>query len=173
MAGPARPVAGFAVEKLGSRHDRAGFTCGVPDLDRYLHRQASQDARRAVTAPFVLAAPDGGIAGYYTLSSASIELTALPDDLIARLPRYPDIPATLIGRLAVATRYRGQGFGFFLLMDALARAHASEVASAMVLVDAKDDSAAAFYRHAGFIPLPSQPLRLFLPMGTIRKLLAP
>ena len=82
------------------------------------------------------------------------------------------MPATLIGRLAVSNEFRGQGLGELLLLDALNRclSGSKQVASAAVIVDARDDSAAAFYKKYGFIELPKTPKRLFRPMATIEKL---
>jgi predicted GNAT family N-acyltransferase len=94
----------------------------------------------------------------------------LPADLTRKLPRYPLMPATLLGRLAVDQKRRGEGWGRYMLIDALRRAAQSESASFAVVVDAKDESAAHFYHKEGFAPFPSQPRRLFLPMATIAKL---
>lgn len=153
------------------RHDRDRFRSGVEALDRYLHKQAGQDARRRVAAPFVLILPPSpGVAGYYTLSSASVRMDDLPRTLAKRLPRYPVLPATLLGRLAVDERHRGAGLGTLLLMDALHRALRSEVASMAVLVEAKDEGAVAFYRHHDFQSLPEQSRKLFLPMAEIAAL---
>jgi ribosomal protein S18 acetylase RimI-like enzyme len=157
---------------LGPAHDRAHFSCGVPALDTYLQKQARQDVRRRVAVAFV-ATPDGKtIAGYYTLSQYSVELGVLPEEIAGKLPRYPLVPATLIGRLAVSAAFRGQGIGELLLMDALSRSlkGSREVASAAVIVDAKDDGAAAFYRKYGFLELPKIAMRLFLPMATVEAL---
>ena len=113
------------------------------------------------------------VAGFYTLSATAVRLRSVPTEVARRLPRYPDVPATLIGRLAVSQDHQGLGLGEHLLIDALARSvRASEtVGSVAVIVDAKDDRAKGFYLHYGFIPLPDQPVRLFLPMKTIERLL--
>lgn len=92
------------VEPLASSHDRSVFESGAEPLDRYLRTQASQDARKNVAAPFVLLLADGTIAGYYTLSSTSVQLAELPAQTVRKLPRYPLVPATLLGRLAVDRR---------------------------------------------------------------------
>jgi GNAT superfamily N-acetyltransferase len=76
-------------------------------------------------------------------------------------------------RLAVDLRFAGQGFGRLLLWDAIARALRSEQANFSVLVDTKDDAAAAFYRHDGFIPFAAAPMVLFLPLATAAKILRP
>ena len=165
----------YRFEPLDRHHDRAAFSCGVPALDHYLQRQARQDMQRHVAAVFVLEDGEAGqIAGYYTLSATAIGLTDLPDDLARRLPRYPDLPAVLLGRLAVDSRYQGQGLGEILLMDALARAltQSQQIAALAVIVDAKDDAAVGFYQRYGFQQLVNQPQRLFLPMQTIAAVLA-
>lgn len=89
------------------------------------------------------------------------------------MPRYPQLPVTLIGRLAVHVRLKGQGCGEYLLMDALHRSltHSAEVAAMAVVVEAKDETAAAFYRHFDFRPLQASPRRLYLPMQTVQALL--
>lgn len=162
----------FVIEPLGPNHDRAAFSCGVEALDAYLRRQAAQDFRKRAAVPFVIT-PDGKtIAGYYTLSQYAVQLDAVPDAIAKTLPKYPVVPATLLGRLAVSTAFRGQSLGAMLLMDALYRAlhHSKELASSGVVVDAKDASALAFYKKYGFLELPKIDRRLFLPMGTIERL---
>ena len=160
------------VEPLSSNHDRSGFQSGVEPLDRYFRTQAGQDARKNMAAPFVLLLPDGTIAGYYTLSSTSVQLAELPAETVRKLPRYPLVPATLLGRLAVDRRQQGRGFGRFLLADALYRAARSEIASFAVIVDAKDESARGFYERESFLPLPDRPMKLFRLMADIRQLFA-
>ncbi len=163
----------YRVEALAKRHDRSGFSCGVEPLDRYLREQAGQDARKRVAAPFVLCEGQSNVVrGYYTLSALSIDVGAWPEDVVRKLPRYPVVPATLLGRLAIDKSLRGKGMGEHLLMNALHRALVTsrEVASVAVIVDAKDDNAVAFYRRYEFIPFAAQANRLFLPMGTIEQL---
>ena len=171
MAGePEKPH--FLIELLGPNHDRAAFSCGVEALDTYLYQQAAQDLKKGVAIPFVIT-PDGKtIAGYYTLSQYAVQLDYVPPEVAKRLPKYPVVPATLLGRLAVATAFRGRGLGETLLMDALYRAlqHSRELASAGVVVDAKDTAALAFYRKYGFLDFPKVERRLFLPMGTLGEL---
>lgn len=158
------------VEPLKSSHDRSEFESGVESLDRYFRAQAGQDARKNMAAPFVLLLPDGTIAGYYTLSSTSVQLAELPAQTVRKLPRYPLVPATLLGRLAVDRRQQGKGYGRFLLGDALYRAARSEIASFALIVDAKDESARRFYERESFLPFPDQPMKLFRPMADVRRL---
>lgn len=161
------------IEPLGSHHDRAAFSCGVEALDRYIRTQAGQDERRNLARAFIaVGAAPHVVAGYYTLSSLSIDVVDLPEELTRRLPHYPHLPAALIGRLAVSLDYQGQRLGEFLLMDALKRIieTGGTVASFAVLVDAKDASAVSFYEKYGFISFPTHPMRLFLPVATAKTL---
>jgi len=123
-----------------------------------------------MAAPFVLVLPGGAIAGYYTLSATGVKLTEFPADITGKLPRYPRVAATLLGRLAVDQNYQGRGYGRFLLADALFRSIRSEIASFAVVVDTKDEAAHRFYERESFLPLRDQPLRLFRPMADIAKL---
>ena len=167
-------LTGITVEPLGRQHDRTAFHCGADALDRYLKQQARQDADKRVAAPFVAVnPPNTRVLGYYTLSASVVTLTDLPDELTRKLPRYPQLPVTLLGRLAVDQSARVQRLGEHLLLDALHRSltHADEIAAMAVVVDAKDEAAAAFYRHFGFLTLQAQPSRLFVPMGTVARLL--
>lgn len=160
-------AARFRLERL-AKHDRSAFASGSDPLDRYLKSQASQDVRRHVTACFVAVEQSTGqVAGYYTLSAADVRLTDVPETVASRLPRYPSVPVALVGRLAVDRTFRGLRLGSSLLYDAALRSARSEIAVFAILVDAKDESAAAFYRHHGFRPLTSAGDRLLLPISQI------
>ncbi len=160
---PAGVTPAFRIEALDPTHDRTRFRSGVVALDDYLARQAGQDVRRRASACFLaIDAESGRIAGYYTLAAASVALTDLPQGLARKLPRYPSVPVARLGRLAIDTGFQGRKLGAALLADALTRAMRSEVAVLALVVDAKDDRAAAFYRHHGFEPFSSTPLRFFL-----------
>lgn len=155
-----------------SLHDRAGFSCGVAALDAYLQKQASQDVEKRAAVAYVAMFEPPEIAGYYTLSQFSIEFTNLPERLSKKLARYPFVPATLMGRLAVATGYRGRGLGRDLLFDALWRSlqQSASIASAGVVVDAKDETAVAFYGKYGFEPIFGASRRLFLAMRAVEQM---
>ena len=170
MSAPATP---YRIEALTKAHGREGFSCGVAPLDRYLLQQARQEAEKFVAAAFVLVEPPSSqVLGYYTLSACTINVEQVPPELAKRLPRYPQLPVTLLGRLARDERVKGNRAGDFLLMDALSRAlHATQtVASMAVVVDAKDARAEAFYKAFGFAMVQNQPRRLFLAMSVITKL---
>jgi predicted GNAT family N-acyltransferase len=161
----------YRVEALSDNHRREEFTCGVEALDRYLQKQARQDVSKGVTAAFVITPDSATIAGFYTLSATEIKLRDLPGEFIKKLPRYPSVPATLLGRLAVSTNFRRQGLGEFLLIDVMRRVlvTTSNIASAAIVVDAKDDSARQFYLQYDFVPLPLQPNRLVFRVKKIAK----
>lgn len=170
MPAGARPH--FRIEPLGKGHDRSAFRCGIEALDRYLIHHAGQEARRKIAVTFLLIEEAGErIAGYYTLSATSIRLGALPSDIARRLPKYPDVPATLLGRLAIDQAFRGQGLGGILLVDALKRTLRSEIATFAIVVDAKDEHAVTFYKRYGFTPLLDTERRLFLPTARMPALL--
>jgi len=158
----------FQLAPLDAAHDRAAFNSDSEPLNRYLREQVTQDVRRRVTACFVALADENRIAGYYTLASASLMLADLPASIGKKLPRYPTVPTVRMGRLSVDQAFKGQGLGGALLADALDRAARSEIAAYALIVDAKDDTAAAFYRHHDFIALPESPHTLFLPLATLQ-----
>lgn len=163
-------TASFRVEVLNSGHSRDGFSCGVTALDLYLARQATQDIRRRVSACYVaIEVSSGKIAGYYTLAAGSVPLSGLPEALAKKLPRYPSVPVARVGRLAVDQVFHGKKLGGALLADAADRAARSELAIFALLVDAKDDAAADFYRYHGFEPLGSKNRQLFVPLERFRQ----
>jgi predicted N-acetyltransferase YhbS len=164
----------LSIEPLRERHDKASFASGVTELDRYLHTQAGQDAKRNVAAVFALVEDGETVIGYYTLSAYGIRVSELPPEMAQKLPRYPVIPATLLGRLAVSRKHQGRKLGQLLLMDALRRSldNTREMGSIGVVVDALDDNAEKFYVHHEFTHLPGTASKLFLAMATIRKLFA-
>ena len=142
-------------------------------LDSYLHRQASQDMKRKLSACFVLTDKSNNIIrGYYTLSNNSIPLHQVPDSFKNKLPKsYKAIPTTLLGRLAVDKNEQGQGVGKVLLVDAIKRSYllSKDIGSYAVIVDPLDNEAKSFYSKYGFIELPDRG-KMFLPMKTISQL---
>lgn len=114
------------------------------------------------------------IAGYYTLSQYSVRLDDVPPELASKLPKYPNVSTTLLGRVAVDKSFLGQKLGALLLMDALHRClkASKELASAAVIVDAMNETTKTFYSKFGFIELPNIERRLFLAMGSIEKIFA-
>ena len=156
----------YRIGPLDANVETAAFHCGQIALDDYIHRYASQDVRRNLARVFVACttADSQRLVGYFTLSAGSVACSDLPAPLARKLPRYP-VPVALIGRLAVDTEFQGKGLGAILVADACRKVvQASAVlAVAGIVVDAKDASAARFYAHFGFVPMPGQASRMLLP----------
>jgi ribosomal protein S18 acetylase RimI-like enzyme len=153
----------FIIEPLGKHHNRTAFSCGQTDLDDWFHRRAGLDERRNIARVFVASDDSLGVIGFYSLSSFTLSLTDLPDEIAHKLPSYDAIPAALIGRLARDVRVRGRRIGELLLADAVRRilGASSTLAVFAIVVDA-NAAAAAFYEEFGFRPFPLRPDRLFL-----------
>jgi GNAT superfamily N-acetyltransferase len=164
-------VINFVVEALRRDHQRDAFASGVAVLDRYLRELALQDVKRRVAGCFVAVDENGEIAGFYTLAATHVPIDALPPETTKKLPRYPVIPAMLMGRLAVALRFRGQGLGRALVADAAIRTSSLGVGAFALIVDAKDEVAIAFYEANGFLRIPNEARKLFLPIATALEIL--
>jgi ribosomal protein S18 acetylase RimI-like enzyme len=163
----------YSMSRLDKLHQRQKFSCGIDLLDNYLRKQAMQEYRRQVSITYVLNDNEyNQIAGYYTLSSTFIELEALSDNLKSKLPQYPLLSATLIGRLAVDLNYQKQNLGEVLLIDALKRAYqnTNEIASIAVVVDVINENARGFYEKYGFVSVLSNESKLYVPMKSIQGL---
>jgi GNAT superfamily N-acetyltransferase len=159
--------AAYSINPLG-KEERSEFDCGSPELNQYFHRQISQDVRRKVATAFVAKQVSTDmLAGFYTLAGCHVDLSELDADWQRRLPRYPTVPAVLVGRLAVDNRFRGQGLGAAMLVDAAVRALASPVGMHLLVAEAKNETAAAFYSHQGMRRSPVNETRFFVPLTTI------
>lgn len=163
----------YLTELLNSTHKKRDFNCGKKLLDDYLHTQAKQDIKRRLSACFILSGDDDSVRGYYTLSSTSINRELLPEPIIKKLPpSYHNLPATLLGRLAVDINHKGQRLGELLLLDALKRSYEvslSSVGSMAIIVDPLDEEAVRFYKKYGFILLPDSG-KMFITMDTVSEL---
>lgn len=161
------------IELLDSKkHDRSSFSCGVDSLDDYIKTRASQELRKRISTPYVLTdSSNREILGYYCLSSYSIASTEIEESTVKKLPRYPLLPAIMLGRLAVDSGCQGRGYGDLLVADALKRSLelSKQLASFAVVVDAIDQKAAGFYQHHGFIKFPDEPMKLYISVETIEK----
>jgi GNAT superfamily N-acetyltransferase len=162
------------IEPLGSIHDRAGFDCGVAPLNRYLRETARQHVAKGVAKTFVLveetASPPTPVLGFFTLSLCQVLADDVPQKWARKFPGQ--IPAMRLGRLAVTRAHQGHGYGEILLVEAIHRVAAVAAAAGGIglFVDAKDPAAADFYARFGFEATPTQPLTLFMPMDTVRRL---
>ncbi len=162
------------------KHDRTAFSCGVEQVDNFFKKTANKLAKADNLRLWVMTTAEGDLVGFYGVNAHSIAYQDLPAKYARTRPGHGSIPAAYISMIGVDGRFQGQGFGGDLLVDALTRlAQASEaVGIAVVMLDVLDcgDPEAvsrrlALYRSYGFEALPSRPLRLFMPMSTIRKLI--
>ncbi len=155
-------------QQLNSRlHNFTEFDCGIPELNHYLARFATQDRRRNLSQVYVLidTGKPAHVLGYYTLSAAHIEINQLSERERRRLPLYP-VPCFRMGRFAIQRDVQGEGLGKHLLGCAVNRCLKArrEVAAYALVVDAKDAKAKSFYEHFGFIAFTDAVLSLYLPM---------
>ncbi len=169
-------MAAVEVRPLEPGDDRSGFVSGDPDLDRFFHKYAGQNQFRHHVGTTYVAVAGGTIAGFATVSAASMHVDDMPKNLRRRLPQYP-LPVLRLARLAVDQRMQQQGVGRQLLRAVLllAREMASRVGCIGVLVDAKP-GAVGFYQRYGFEELEilegrlgdrPPPVPMFLPLGSI------
>jgi GNAT superfamily N-acetyltransferase len=160
-------------EALARVHDRAGFDCGVAELNVFLRQHARRQQERGVSRSFALvedggAEPQKRILGFFTLVAAQIDAAEISLEQARRLPNK--IPCVLLARLAVSVAHQGQGIGKLLLVEAANRVTsiAGELGVAGLFVEAKDEAASRFYQHFGFTPFPSNSLKLFQPLSGLR-----
>jgi predicted N-acetyltransferase YhbS len=154
----------YRIEQLDTaKHRREAFRCESSELTQFLQKRARKEMDARASACFVLVGETdpGRIVGYYTLSQTSVS--------VQKLPRYPDLGATLIGRLARDFEWRGKAIGPLLLIDALRRSVrlAGEAGAVVVVTDPKDAKAQNFYQGFGFQPLDVH--RRFIPMQDLIK----
>lgn len=163
----------YQIGPLESSHDRSDFDCGIQSLNDYLKKQVNQDIRKSLSVCFTLTNSEKVVKGYFTLSSTSISRDNLPVNIVKKIPRsYIDLPATLLGRLAIDKKEQGKKYGELLLIDELKRTYGiskNRIGSMAIIVDPINESAIKFYSNYGFILLPDSG-KMFLAMKTIEKL---
>lgn len=163
----------FIIEPLEKRHRRTDFSCGNGQIDTYFREVVSQDVKRQYATCFVAREIETDrVAGFYTLSSSNVPLNEIPEPLAKKLPRYPSVPAVLIGWLGRHSDYAGQELGEALLFDAIKTVATSPIGAHAIFADAIDDKAASFYAAFGFVPLVDRPRTLYLPVATAQRLLS-
>lgn len=164
-----------------ARHDRAAFSCGVEQVDNFFRKTANKLARADNLRVFVMVSAAGELIGFYALNAHAIDYNELPANHARTRPGHGQIPAAYISMIGVDARFSGKGYGGDLLVDALTRIAwaADEIGISVVILDVLDCGNAdlvqrrlKLYTSYGFMPLPSQPLRLFLPIATVRSLLS-
>lgn len=155
-----------------TRHDRIRFDCGVAALNQYLRTSLGQHGRKDLTRGYVAADVGNCVVGYFTLAAGRLSVSVFPER--GGLPATMPLPTTLLGRLAVDAAWQGRGIGAALLAYAfrVAVEGAEAIASAVIEVDAKDDTARSFYARFGFRSLTDDQLHMYLSMETARQLIA-
>jgi GNAT superfamily N-acetyltransferase len=172
----------FIIEPFDpARHDRAGFSCGIEQVDNFFKKTANKLAKAGNLRMFVMSDAEGKIIGFHALNAHAVDHIDLPPTYARTRPGHGQIPAAYISMIGVDQRHQGQGFGGDLLVDSLTRiAHAADaIGIAVAMLDILDcgdpdqvERRKRLYQGYGFIPLPSNPLRLFIPVATVRQLLA-
>lgn len=171
----------FVIEPFDpEKHDRATFSCGIEQVDNYFRKTANKLAKADNVRLYVMVAPDGGVIGFYTINAHAVHYEAMPPKYARTRPSHGTIPAAYISMIGRDRRFRGAGYGSDLLVDALKRiaSAAEQVGIAVVMMDVLDCGdpervarRKALYAGFGFLPLASNPLRLYLPVATVRRLL--
>ena len=150
------------------KQELESFDSGSEELDIFLKCFAHQNDKSGVGRTFV-GFSNNQVVGFMTLCSGSIAFNQLPSEMNKKLPRYP-IPAIRIARLAVDKRYQKQGFGKEFLEYCFEKvaAIANLIGVKLVIVDVKDETF-GFYKHYGFVSLPTKPNILIMPIETVIK----
>lgn len=161
-------TAALRIEKLQRTHAVEQFTCGQPELDRFLVRHALQ-AQLSNSSQTYVGLSDAAVVGFYTIVASEVQHADAPERVAKGMPRHP-IPLLVLARLAVHSDWQRRGLGAGLLLDALGRTLqvADMVGVRALAVHAKDDGAASFYRHFGFMPSSTDPRHLFMLIKDIR-----
>lgn len=150
-----------------STFDKSSFRSGKQQLDEWLAKFASQSESRLETRSFLAVDLETNrVVGYYAGKVTSVEPN--PENLglsVFFKLRYP-LPAYLLGKLAVDSEFQNLGIGSQLLAHALRGAIEISVKAGLqlVIVDAIDNDAAAFYGRHDFTRLRDNSDRLFIPM---------
>lgn len=171
----------FTIEPFDpDKHDRTAFSCGVEQVDNFFKKTANKLSKADNTRIYVIITERGAVIGFYALNAHAIDYQDLPQKFARTRPSHGSIPAAFLSMIGIDRRYAGKGYGGDLLVDALIRiaTAAESIGIAVVILDVLDDGNAelvarrqALYAKYGFQPLPSNPLRMFLPVASIRKLL--
>ena len=159
------------IEPLSKAHDRESFDCGNEALNHFVRHTARQQGERGISKTFVLVEEEAAprrILGFFSLNICQVISEELHESEAKKLPRQA--AGVKLGRLAVAKDMQGQGIGKLLLVASLRKVlEIFETAGGIGLfVDAKDWDAKRYYEQFGFVSLPSNELRLFLPLKTVQ-----
>ena len=156
---------------LADHHDLSGFDSEEPVLDDWLRQRAMRNMKSAATKTYVICpAESATVIGYYALCMGQMLATDVTGSMRRNMPGQ--IPAVLLGRLAIDHDWQGRGLGGYLLRDVVRRARraAEEIPARLIIVHAISPAAEAFYRHYGFTRLPIEAPTLALDLAKLAKL---
>jgi len=165
-----------------NKHDRTAFSCGVDQVDNYFTRTANKLAKAGNARLFVMVSPDDELIGFYATNAHAVDYSELPAKYARTRPGHGSIPAAYISMIGVDQRFSGDRYGDDLLVDALTRIAraADEIGISVVMLDVLDcgdpdlvEKRKKLYTSFGFTSLPSNELRFFMPMATVRLLTEP
>jgi ribosomal protein S18 acetylase RimI-like enzyme len=164
-----------------ARHNRAAFSCGVEQVDNFFKKTANKLVKADNLRVYVLVGSDGQLVGFYAINAHKVDYTELPAKYARDRPGHGSIPAIYISMIGVDVRFAGNGYGGDLLADCLNRIAriSDELGVSVVMLDVLDDGKPELvekrkrlYAGYGFTPLPSNDMRLFLPLATVKQLIA-
>jgi len=160
-------------------HDRTAFSCGVPQIDNYLKLTAKKGSKADVVRVWVVIDEKSNIVGFYGINMHAIDVKEMPDAYQKKAGKHGLLPAAFIAMIGVDEKQQGNGVGSALVADAISRIArvSEEIGTCVIILDVFDDGEAdtvarrkIYYESFGFLPLPDQPLRLFMPVQTAREL---
>ena len=163
------------------RHDRTAFSCGVEQVDNFFKKTANKLVKADNLRVYVKMGADGQLIGFYAINAHKVNYTELPAKYARDRPGHGSIPAIYISMIGVDVRFAGNGYGGDLLADCLKRIAriSDELGVSVVMLDVLDDGNAELvdkrkrlYAGYGFSPLPTNDMRLFLPLATVKQLIA-
>ena len=164
-----------------ARHDCAAFSCGVEQVDNFFRKTANKLVKADNLRVYAMVDPDAQLIGFYAINAHKVDYTELPSKYARVRPGHGSIPAIYISMIGVDVRFAGNGYGGDLLADCLKRIAriGNELGVSVVMLDVLDDGNSELvekrkrlYAGYGFTPLPTNDMRLFLPLATVKQLIA-
>lgn len=142
---------------LTAKHNTEDFCSGEEALDNWLRERALDNIAASASKTYVVCQSDSSkVIGYYAICMGQIFNQEVIGSMRRNMPRQ--IPAVILGRLAIDEKWQGKGLGKELLQDAVQRSvrAAQEISARLLIVHAISADAEAFYSHYGFTRLPTE-----------------
>ncbi len=154
--------------RITAEHDLSQFDCGKDVLNKWLLTMALASEERWTSRTYVWVRDgDPAVRAYYSIAPTSVD--PIRDGISQKLSSgMRSVPAFLLAKFALDQSLQGQGLGEQLLIDAITKIMGVAQVSGgrLIVVDAIDESAFAFYRKYDFIPVQNTPNRLIMKMAT-------